>query len=82
MVSHVFDAGMLISKDSDIASWDSDKRQIGIFESEVLACVPWLEGRTLSQTEGDVRSYQDVGNGYYLLRIQENYAIITLEEEK
>lgn len=125
MVSHVFDAGMLISRDSDIASWDSDKRQIGIFESEVLVCVPWLEGRTLSQTEGDVRSYQDmdygwikngssieincssvskgqaffyhtdgriveakgltyqdVGNGYYLLRIQENHGIIILEEGK
>lgn len=125
MVSHVFDTGMLISRDGDTAAWDSDKKEIGIFESEVLAYVPWLEGRTLSQTEGDVRSYQDmdygwtkngsqielnfssaakgqaffyhtdsriadaegltyqdVGNGYYLLRIQENQGTITLEEGK
>jgi len=25
-------------------------------------------------------TYQDVGNGYYLLRIRENHGIITLEE--
>lgn len=123
MVSHVFDAGMLISRDGETAAWDLDKKQIGIFESEILAYAPWLEGRTLSQTEGDVKSYQDmdygwikngsqielncssaakgqaffyhtdgritgakgltyedVGNGYYLLRIQENQGIITLEE--
>lgn len=27
-------------------------------------------------------TYQDVGNGYYLLRIQENQGTITLEEGK
>lgn len=27
-------------------------------------------------------TYQDVGNGYYLLRIQENHGIIILEEGK
>lgn len=122
MVSHVFDANMLIARDGD-AAWDLDKGQIGLFESEILAHVPWLEGRTLTQTEGDVRSYQDlnygwtrdgnhmeldcsgaakgqalfyhtdvrivgvegltyqdVGNGYYLLRIQDSHGIITLEE--
>ena len=125
MVSHVFDVGMLIVGDGDTAAWDSDKKQIGLFESEVLDHLSWLESRTLSQTEGDVRSYQDmdygwtksgsrlelhcsgsakgqaffyhtdsrivdaegltyqdVGNGYYLLRIQENHGIITLEEGK
>ncbi len=125
MVSHVFDVSMLIAKDEDPAAWDSAKRQLGLFESKVLARVSWLEGRTLSQTEGDVRSYQDmdygwtksgkrmeldcggiakgqaffyhtksriahaegltyedVGNGYYLLRVQENNGIITLEEGK
>lgn len=124
MVSHVFDVGMLIAGDED-AAWDLYKRQIGLFESEVLARAPWLEGRTLTQTRDDVRSYQDmdygwtmsggrveldcsgaaegqaffyhtgsriinaeglsyqdVGNGYYLLRIQENHGIITLEESE
>lgn len=123
MVSHVFDVNMLITGEGNTAAWDLDKRQIGLFESEVLARLPWLEGRTLSQTGGDVESYlgmeygwtkdgsrlaldcsgavkgqaffyhtgsritgaqgvtyQDVGNGYYLLRVQENHGVITLEE--
>lgn len=123
MVSHVFDVDMLLASDENTAVWDLDKKQIGLFESEVLARVTWLEGRTLTQTGDDVRSYQDmdygwtmtgsrieldcsgaakgqafffhtnsrivdaegltyqdVGNGYYLLRIQENHGIITLEE--
>lgn len=123
MVSHVFDVDMLLVGDEDTAVWDLYKRQIGLFESEVLAHVPWLEGRTLTQTKDNVRSYQDmsygwtisgshmelncsgaakgqaffyhtdsrivdaeglsyqnVGNGYYLLRVQENHGIITLEE--
>ena len=123
MVSHVFDADMLFEEDGDAAAWDLDKRQTGLFESEILASAAWLEGRTLTQTGGDVRSYQnmdygwarngsrmeldcsgaakgqaffyhtddriagaeglsyqDVGNGYYLLRIRGNYGIITLEE--
>lgn len=125
MVSHVFDVSALIASDEGTAAWDSDKRQIELFESEVLAQAPWLEGRTLSQTGSDVKSYrdmgygwikngsrlefhcsdavkgqalfyhtdsriaeargldyEDVGNGYYLLRIQENHGIITLEEGK
>lgn len=125
VVSHVFDARALIAGDESAAAWDADKRQIGLFESEVLASTPWLEGRTLTQTGGDVRSYQeldygwtksgsrveldcggaakgqaffyhtngritsaegltcqDVGNGYYLLRIQENRGVITVEEVK
>lgn len=123
MVSHVFDVGMLVASDESTAVWDMGKEQISLFESEVLDRVPWLEGRTLTQTGGDVRSYQDmdygwtmsgnrieldcsgaakgqaffyhtdsrivdaegltyqdVGNGYYLLRIQENHGMITLEE--
>lgn len=123
LVSHVFDVGILIGSDKNTAAWDLDKRQIGLFESEVLARVPWLEGRTLARTGGDVRSYQnmdygwtmsgsrieldcsgavkgqaffyhtdsriadaegltyqEVGNEYYLLRIQENHGTITLEE--
>lgn len=122
MVSHVFHVGALIGRDGD-AAWDLNKRQLGLFESEVLARAPWLEGRTLTQTEGDVRSYQNMdygwtksgrrveltcggaakgqaffyhtcgriagaegltyqeaGNGYYLLRIQEGRGRITLEE--
>lgn len=127
MVSHIFDVNMLIVGDGnrDTAAWDLDSKQIGIFEAEILDCTPWLEGRTLTQTEGDVKSYQDmdygwtkdgsrvalncsgiakgqaffyhtgssiayaegltyedVGNGYYLLRVQENHAVITLEEGK
>lgn len=125
MVSHVFDAGMLVVGDGDTTAWDLDKNQISIFESEVLAHTLWLEGRTLSQTWADVRSYQDmdygftkngnrieincsgiakgqaflyhtggrivkaegltyedVGNGYYLLRVQKNHGMITLEGKK
>lgn len=123
MVSHVFDVNRLITREGNTAAWDLDKRQIGLFESEVLARLPWLEGRTLSQAGGDVESYlgmeygwakdgsrltldcsgavkgqaffyhtgsritgargltyQDVGNGYYLLRVRENHGVITLEE--
>lgn len=122
MVSHAFDLGALVSGE-DGAAWDSDSRQVGLFESEILDSTPWLEGRTLSQTGGDVKSYleleygwtkngsrielhcsgaakgqaffyhtdgriagaqglgyQDVGNGYYLLRMQESHGVITLEE--
>ncbi len=125
MVSHEFDAGTLLVRDGDTATWEFCKRQIELFESEVLACVPWLEGRTLSRTGGDIKSYrdmdygwsrngncmelycsgaakgqafffhtggrivdaegltyQDAGNGYYLLRVQENRGIIMLEEEE
>lgn len=125
MVSHVFDVKELITREEDPAAWDKDKLQIGYFESEVLSRVSWLEGRTLSQTEDDVRSYQnmnygwarsgsqieldcggvvkgqaffyhtdsrivaaegltyqDIGNGYYLLRIQENHGTLTLEGGK
>lgn len=124
MVSHVFDVNRLIVRDGD-AAWDVDKIQLGLFESEILDRASWLEGRTLSQTENDVQSYQamdygwtksggrmeldcsgamkgqaflyhtgsrvsgaegltceDVGNGYYLLRIQDGHGIITLEEKK
>lgn len=125
MVSHVFDVNKLIAKDGNTTAWDLGKRQISLFESEVLTYVPWLESRTLSQTNDDVRSYldmdygwtksgsrielnvsnvvkdqaffyhtnsrivdakgvtyQDVGNGYYLLHIQEKHGIIMLEGEK
>lgn len=122
MVSHVFNVKELITREDDPAAWDKDKLQVGYFESEVLSQAPWLEGRTLSQTEGDVRSYQnmtygwtrsgsrmeldcggimegqaffyhtgsrivsaegltyqDIGNGYYLLRMEENHGTLTLE---
>lgn len=125
MVSHVFNVKELITREDDPAAWDKDKLQVGYFESEVLSRAFWLEGRTLSQTEDDVRSYQNmsygwtrrgnqieldcggaakgqtffyhtdshivgavgltyqnVGNGYYLLRIQENHGTLTLEGEE
>lgn len=125
MVSHVFDVDKFITTDGNTAAWDSEKVQINLFESEVLAHVSWLEGRTLSETWGDVKSYQDmdygwkksgnrmeltcsgvekgqaffyhtdsrieeavgltyedVGNGYYLLRVQEDHGVIMLEEGK
>ena len=125
MVSHVFDVSMLIAADETAASWDADKLQVGFFETEILDRAPWLESRTLTQTEGDVKSYQELdydfiksgsrmeitcsgaakgqaffyrtdgrivdaegltyeeaGNGYWLLRIQENHGAITLEEGK
>lgn len=124
MVSHVFDVHSLITKEEESAAWDKDKLQIGYFESEILSRASWLEGRTLSQTEDDVRSYQemdygwtrdgsqveldcggavkgqaffyhtdsrivaasgltylDLGEGYYLLRMEEDHATLTLEEE-
>ncbi len=123
MVSHVFDVEEMATADGAVAAWDSSKKQLGLFESEVLSRATWLEGRTLSQTEDDVKSYtgleygwtrngdrmcldcsgavkgqaflyrtdarivdaeglsyQDVGNGYYLLRVQDGHAEIALEE--
>lgn len=124
MVSHMFDIDGLMVGDDGIAVWDLYKKQIGLFESEVLNLASWLEGRTLTQAEDDIRSYrnmdygwtvngnrvelycggavkgqaffyhtdsrianaegltyQNVGNGYYLLRVLENKGIITLERE-
>ena len=40
MISHVFDVNTLIAQDAATASWDRDKRQLGIFESEILNQVP------------------------------------------
>ena len=124
MFSHEFDIGGLIAGDDDTAVWDSYRKQIGLFESEVLARASWLEGRTLTRVQDDIRSYrdmdygwtvngnrvelrcggaakgqaffyhtgsrivsaegltyQDAGNGYYLLRVLENNGILTLEEK-
>lgn len=125
MVSHAFDVRSLITNEDDPAAWDTCKLQVGYFESEILSRALWLEGRTLSRTEGDVRSYQemeygwtghgsqvdldcggaakgqafffhtnehvveaegltylDLGEGYYLLRMQEEHGTLTLEEGK
>lgn len=125
LVSHVFDVRSLITREDDPAAWDKSKLQIGYFESEILSRAYWLEGRTLSETEGDVRSYQDMnygwtrdagqirldcggavkgqafffhtddrigkaegltyldlGEGYYLLRMQEEHGTLTLEEAR
>ena len=125
MVSHIFDVRSLITSEDDPAAWDKNKLQVGYFESEILSRAYWLEGRTLSQTEDDVRSYQemnygwtrrgsqleldcggavkgqafffhtgsriveasgltylDLGEGYYLLHVQEDHGTLTLEEEK
>lgn len=124
MISHVFDINTLIAEDESTASWDRDKKQIDIFESEILRNVSWLEKRVLSQTGDDIRSYlnleygwkkeadrveldcnnmmkgqafyyrtdgkitsaegltyEEIGNGYYLLRVVENHAVITMEGE-
>lgn len=121
-VAHAFDVDKLITPDGG-DSWDMVKRELGLFESEILAWTSWLEGRTLSQVEDDLKSYrdmdygwtrsgdsmelfcggavkgqafiyrtesriagargltfEDLGDGYYLLRIQENRGLITLEE--
>lgn len=125
LVSHVFDVRSLITTEDDPAAWDENKLQVGYFESEILSRAFWLEPRTLSQTEGDVRSYQemnygwtrhgsrveldcggavkgqafffhtgeriveargltylDLGEGYYLLRMQEDHGTLTLEEAR
>lgn len=124
MVSHVFDINTLIAEDESTASWDRDKKQIDIFESEILQNVSWLEKKVLSQTGDDIRSYlnleygwkkdagrvelncsnmvkgqafyyrtdekitgaegltyEEIDNGYYLLRVFENHAVITVEGE-
>lgn len=64
MVSHVFDVNMLVAGDQDTAAWDRESRQIGLFESQVLDRVPWLEARTLSQTGDGVRSYLKLDYGW------------------
>lgn len=122
IVSHAFDVRSLITTEDDPAAWDQNKLQVGYFESEILSRAYWLEARTLSQTEDDVRSYQemkygwtrrggqveldcggavkgqafffhtddliaeakgvtylDLGEGYYLLRMQEDHGTLTLE---
>ena len=119
-VAHAFDIDGLITADGG-ASWDKVKKELGAFESEILARTAWLEGRTLSQVEDIFKSYrsmdygwtksgdsielscssaakgqaffchtessiidargltfEDLGNGYYLLRVQENHGSITL----
>lgn len=123
MISHVFDINTLIAEDGETASWDSDKKQIGLFESDVLKRTPWLEGRVLSRMSEDIRSYlnleytwkregntiileggnmvkgqafflrtkgeirdakgayyESVGNGYYILRVQQNRTEITMAD--
>lgn len=123
MISHVFDINTLIAKDGETASWDSDKKQIGLFESEILKQTPWLEGRVLSRMGDDIRSYlnleytwkregntmtlegsnmvkgqafflrtegeiveaegvdyEEAGNGYYMLRMRQNHAVITMAD--
>lgn len=125
LVSHTFDVNALFAADGKDSVWDRNRKQVALFETEILARVPWLESRTLSQTESDVKSYlsldygyrknggrleidcggaakgqaffyhtdsriadaegltyEDVGNGYYLLRIQENHGSIELEGRK
>lgn len=122
MLSHVFDINEMIAKDEETASWEHDKKQLGIFEEKVLKQLSWLDRATLSQTELPVRSYlglsygwhrsgdtifldcsnmvrgqtfmfktkdriqsakgvhyEEIGNGYYLLRVQQNNAVITME---
>lgn len=124
MISHVFDINTLIAENEETASWDSDKKQIGLFETEVLKQTAWLEGCVLSQMKDDVKSwlnleyswkrkgntiildgsnmvmgqafflrtqgeilgaegadYKKAGNGYYLLRMQQNHAVITMDNE-
>ena len=122
MLSHVFDIHEMVARDEETASWERDKKQLGIFEEKVLKQLSWLDKATLSQTELPVRSYlglsygwrrsgdtifldcsnmvrgqaflfktkdriqgakglhyEEIGNGYYLLRVQENNAVITME---
>lgn len=72
-VSHTFDFETLIVSEGNIASWDIDKRQLGIFETEVLSRSRWLEGKTLSQTKEPFHSYQNLT--YAFEREQNNVKI-------
>lgn len=124
MISHVFDINTLIAEDIQTASWDVNKKQLGIFESEILSPASCLTGKTLSNLGGEVKSYlglsygwessgreirldssgimkgqaffyrtqknivearglsyEKVGNDYYLLRVEDNHAVIVVEEE-
>ena len=121
MLSHAFDVNRLIALDEGTASWDLDKDQIGVFETQVLSQVGYLEPKTLSNTQNAVASYrglsyewyregdrihvnctgalqgqgfclrtgakitgaqgasyQEMGNGYYLLRMEAGSATIDL----
>ncbi len=125
MVSHVFDINTLIAEDEGTASWDSDKEQIARFETDVLNRTPWLEGRVLSRTGDDLKSYlglsyawnregdtieidcsniilgqafffrtegeireaegldyEKAGENYYLLRLRQNHAVITMKDSR
>ena len=120
----MFDVNALIAEDAHTPSWDLDKKQIGIFETEALRAAPWLRGVTLSETKDYIKSYlnldyrwnksgnrielsvsgigkgqtffyrtggrikkaeglsyEEAGNGYYLLRVLENHAVIEMEGE-
>lgn len=123
MVSHVLDVDEFASWEDDTALWDSDKKQLSLFESEILERTRWLEGKTLAHMtdvvhsyldmdyswtrdgdrihlrcsgmlegqafyyhttdvieEAQGLSYEDLGNGYYLLRVYDNDAQITLKK--
>lgn len=124
MVSHVFDVESFTPEPGEERTWDYQRKQIGILESEVLSKTPWLKGVTLSQTADYVRSYsdmeygwavdgdklvmncsnmikgqaflfhtnrriarmsnarcEDLGNGYYLLQLLDNQALIEFAKE-
>ena len=57
MISHGFDVNQLIALDEETADWDEEKKQLYVFENEVLENVGFLEAKTLSNTENYVKSY-------------------------
>lgn len=64
LVSMEFDLDGLIVGTGNDAVWNFYKKQIGLFESELLGRAPWLDGRTFSQAEDDVNSYQEMNYGW------------------
>ena len=73
MVSHAFETDDLITRDGSIPTWDADRDQIGKFESDVLSKTSWLEDRTLSQVNNDVKSYLTLD---YAWKKQDNQIIL------
>lgn len=64
MISHVFDVNGMVSQNDEVGMWDLDKKEIAVFEQELLSKTPYLEGMTLSQTKNKVNSFVNLDFSY------------------